>query len=43
MTFFIQGVVEEALAEAGYQTAIAATGERAMDQLLASNRNFRAL
>jgi DNA-binding response OmpR family regulator len=39
----IQSIVEEALADAGYQIAIAPSAEQAMDLLLASEKNIRAL
>jgi DNA-binding response OmpR family regulator len=39
----IQGIVEDALSEGGFQTAIAATGEEAVTLLKGRNATFRAL
>jgi DNA-binding NtrC family response regulator len=39
----IQGLVEEALTEGGFDAAIAASGEEAASQLQASNGKYRAL
>jgi CheY-like chemotaxis protein len=39
----VQNVVEEALAEAGYETATATTGEEAVDLLKADHTRYRAL
>jgi CheY-like chemotaxis protein len=39
----VQNVVEEALAEGGYETATATTGEEAVDLLKADHTRYRAL
>ena len=40
---FVQNVVEEALAEGGFETAAAATGEEAVSLLKADHTRYRAL
>jgi CheY-like chemotaxis protein len=39
----IQGMVDNALADAGYQTATASSGPQAIELLLSSDKDFRAL
>ena len=39
----IQGVIEEALTDGGFETAIASSGEEAIDLLDGANPEFRAL
>jgi DNA-binding response OmpR family regulator len=39
----IQGIIEDALSEGGFETAIAASGEEAVTLLIGKKTNYRAL